>query len=102
MFVFFKQMTAYEMRISDWSSYVCSSDLVFSQRRKAIRNGVKSWLTSEQIEAAGVNPGCRPDDLSVADFVALANSASRIANNSVVSNNNVSNNNVSNNNAANK
>src|SRR3546814_8642294 len=26
-FVFFKQKTAYEMRISDWSSDVCSSDL---------------------------------------------------------------------------
>src|SRR3546814_6366106 len=25
---FFKQKTAYEMRISDWSSYVCSSDLL--------------------------------------------------------------------------
>src|SRR3546814_8440493 len=28
MFFFFKQNTAYEMRISDWSSDVCSSDLV--------------------------------------------------------------------------
>src|SRR3546814_7566786 len=27
VFFFFKQMTAYEMRISDWSSDVCSSDL---------------------------------------------------------------------------
>src|SRR3546814_124110 len=27
MFCFFKQKTAYEMRISDWSSDVCSSDL---------------------------------------------------------------------------
>src|SRR3546814_8674343 len=27
MFYFFKQKTAYEMRISDWSSDVCSSDL---------------------------------------------------------------------------
>src|SRR3546814_4194757 len=27
---FFKQKTAYEMRISDWSSDVCSSDLEFS------------------------------------------------------------------------
>src|SRR3546814_15587036 len=26
-FFFFKQKTAYDMRISDWSSYVCSSDL---------------------------------------------------------------------------
>src|SRR3546814_14612713 len=28
MFCFFKQKTAYEMRISDWSSDVCSSDLI--------------------------------------------------------------------------
>src|SRR3546814_10215829 len=27
-YVFFKQKTAYEMRISDWSSDVCSSDLL--------------------------------------------------------------------------
>src|SRR3546814_4002936 len=27
-FFFFKQKTAYEMRISDWSSDVCSSDLI--------------------------------------------------------------------------
>src|SRR3546814_6957767 len=37
MFVifFFKQKTAYEMRISDWSSDVCSSDLAhaFSRQR---------------------------------------------------------------------
>src|SRR3546814_4169824 len=30
LFFFFKQKTAYEMRISDWSSDVCSSDLVMS------------------------------------------------------------------------
>src|SRR3546814_4520594 len=30
-FFFFKQKTAYEMRISDWSSDVCSSDLVAAQ-----------------------------------------------------------------------
>src|SRR3546814_2877537 len=29
-FFFFKQKTAYEMRISDWSSDVCSSDLLKS------------------------------------------------------------------------
>src|SRR3546814_4929064 len=28
-FFFFKQKTAYEMRISDWSSDVCSSDLKY-------------------------------------------------------------------------
>src|SRR3546814_16330671 len=30
LFFFFKQKTAYEMRISDWSSDVCSSDLGLS------------------------------------------------------------------------
>src|SRR3546814_5614882 len=29
LFFFFKQKTAYEMRISDWSSDVCSSDLPY-------------------------------------------------------------------------
>src|SRR3546814_20030145 len=31
-FFFFKQKTAYEMRISDWSSDVCSSDLIGCDR----------------------------------------------------------------------
>src|SRR3546814_14607113 len=31
---FFKQMTAYEMRISDWSSDVCSSDLSRARARR--------------------------------------------------------------------
>src|SRR3546814_18455894 len=33
VFFFFKQKTAYEMRISDWSSDVCSSDLEQFRRR---------------------------------------------------------------------
>src|SRR3546814_6231367 len=32
-FFFFKQKTAYEMRISDWSSDVCSSDLIEQVQR---------------------------------------------------------------------
>src|SRR3546814_2162703 len=35
-FFFFKQKTAYEMRISDWSSDVCSSDLL-SIKARALR-----------------------------------------------------------------
>src|SRR3546814_7662988 len=33
LFFFFKQKTAYEMRISDWSSDVCSSDLAMESGR---------------------------------------------------------------------
>src|SRR3546814_7072563 len=35
LFFFFKQKTAYEMRISDWSSDVCSSDLMLEMHRLA-------------------------------------------------------------------
>ena len=45
----------------------------FTQRRKAVRNSLKSRLSREQIEQAGVDPGLRPDQLSLADYVALAN-----------------------------
>src|SRR3546814_14443776 len=34
LFFFFKQKTAYEMRISDWSSDVCSSDLALRDLRR--------------------------------------------------------------------
>src|SRR3546814_1524018 len=34
---FFKQKTAYEMRISDWSSDVCSSDLGWAAQKRASR-----------------------------------------------------------------
>src|SRR3546814_3188365 len=36
-FFFFKQKTAYEMRISDWSSDVCSSDLHGGRRGGCVR-----------------------------------------------------------------
>src|SRR3546814_6206964 len=41
MFFFFKQKTAYEMRISDWSSDVCSSDLLRSLKAYAEMIGNK-------------------------------------------------------------
>src|SRR3546814_10082874 len=40
-FFFFKQKTAYEMRISDWSSDVCSSDLGNKQELRAISKSIK-------------------------------------------------------------
>src|SRR3546814_10717170 len=41
-FFFFKQKTAYEMRISDWSSDVCSSDLL--GLRAAVAGGTRRRL----------------------------------------------------------
>src|SRR3546814_9361316 len=49
-FFFFKQKTAYEMRISDWSSDVCSSDLLqVRQRHCAV--GVAGQLGGEAVRA---------------------------------------------------
>src|SRR3546814_4718588 len=44
-FFFFKQKTAYEMRISDWSSDVCSSDLTQRPRARCFPccRGELSW-----------------------------------------------------------
>src|SRR3546814_8593578 len=37
VFIFFKQNTAYELRFSDWSSDVCSSDLLIAAKSKSIQ-----------------------------------------------------------------
>src|SRR3546814_5321309 len=46
---FFKQKTAYEMRISDWSSDVCSSDLLLFSG-----DGKHAWLTMEMTAQVAV------------------------------------------------
>src|SRR3546814_3158985 len=43
LFFFFKQKTAYEMRISDWSSDVCSSDLS-AQRLDRLRMAMAGYV----------------------------------------------------------
>src|SRR3546814_19688707 len=64
-FCFFKQKTAYEMRISDWSSDVCSSDLRrFSDRAPLIRPIGFAQATLEYL--AGIlagKVGFEPDHL---------------------------------------
>src|SRR3546814_11744491 len=51
-FFFFKQKTAYEMRISDWSSDVCSSDLL--QSRLAVIGGVRGNVQQNQFPSIRV------------------------------------------------
>src|SRR3546814_18931615 len=52
-FFFFKQKTAYEMRISDWSSDVCSSDLLDDVA--AVR---ASFRAAEPFGGTGIAMGC--------------------------------------------
>src|SRR3546814_5919691 len=53
-FFFFKQKTAYEMRISDWSSDVCSSDLYVAFTDADCRPA-SDWL-EKALAAAGRHP----------------------------------------------
>src|SRR3546814_10882778 len=47
-FSFYKQKTAYEVRISDWSSDVCSSDLVCSTPKPKTHSGACGGRRPEQ------------------------------------------------------
>nr|ART38021.1 F89 [uncultured bacterium] len=44
----------------------------FSQRRKTLRNSLAGLVAEAQFAAAAIDPGLRPERLSVADFVRLA------------------------------
>src|SRR3546814_2182533 len=66
-FFFFKQKTAYEMRISDWSSDVCSSDL------KAIhhypRDHYAFWDDALGGHALLASPGAFGENISTSGLV---------------------------------
>src|SRR3546814_18363937 len=52
---FFKQKTAYEMRISDWSSDVCSSDLrSVAYRRRGHRQRVQAYRRHQHVGRQGL------------------------------------------------
>src|SRR3546814_878587 len=79
-FFFFKQKTAYEMRISDWSSDVCSSDLGASETchlRKATVGGGEQG----PVERRRNQPGCDKlvivADLLVADAALILRHVAR-------------------------
>src|SRR3546814_17414755 len=59
-FFFFKQKTAYEMRISDWSSDVCSSDLSGFKYPSTIDASVTVGCSPPRPKQAG--PGSEPAD----------------------------------------
>src|SRR3546814_2003983 len=58
-FFFFKQKTAYEMRISDWSSDVCSSDLLkpgqahIELRRIGFERAAPTWVLLDDLAERG-------------------------------------------------
>src|SRR3546814_75825 len=59
-FFFFKQKTAYEVRISDWSSDVCSSDLVGAAQRGLFLGVAQQQLPGRDAERLGRLPSLDP------------------------------------------
>jgi 16S rRNA (adenine1518-N6/adenine1519-N6)-dimethyltransferase len=47
--------------------------LAFSRRRKTLRNALKGIAGSADLEAAGLDPAVRPEQVAIADWIALAN-----------------------------
>ena len=45
----------------------------FSQRRKTLRNNFRNLLSGEQIQDAGIDPGTRPEQLSLEEYAILSN-----------------------------
>ncbi|RBW49030.1 16S rRNA (adenine(1518)-N(6)/adenine(1519)-N(6))-dimethyltransferase RsmA [Marinobacter sp. F3R11] len=46
----------------------------FNARRKTLRKALGSMVTVEQLQALGINDGLRPENLSLADYVSIADS----------------------------
>ncbi|MBT3046445.1 MAG: 16S rRNA (adenine(1518)-N(6)/adenine(1519)-N(6))-dimethyltransferase RsmA [gamma proteobacterium symbiont of Ctena orbiculata] len=74
-FVRLVPLTPLPYRIDDWDLFGRLVSQAFSQRRKTLRNSLGKLLTADAIEAAAIDPGCRAEQLSVAEFVKLANLA---------------------------
>ena len=45
----------------------------FSQRRKTLRNALKAHASAEDLRALDIDPGLRPENIAISDWVALAN-----------------------------
>src|SRR3546814_8975350 len=69
MFFFFKQKTAYELRISDWSSDVCSSDLTSLPHGGATHGVFSGDRNGPRTTTYGV-PSCGPTATRSPPFIA--------------------------------
>jgi len=48
----------------------------FTKRRKTVRNALRGVASEDQLASAGIDPGTRPEQISIAQWVTLANNLS--------------------------
>ncbi len=63
------------VRLADPAVFKHLVTQAFSQRRKTLRNALRGILDTEQIQAQGLDPGLRPEVLSLEAYARLANAA---------------------------
>lgn len=60
------------VRIDDMGRFERLVIQAFSQRRKTLRNSLRGMIEPSGMETAGIDPGARPETLSLEEFAALA------------------------------
>ncbi len=63
-------------KIDDWAVFSALVAQAFSQRRKTLRNSLSKFMAVDSIASLGIDPGIRPEQLTVAQFAELANCSS--------------------------
>ena len=62
-----------ELTASDETQFAALVAAAFAQRRKMLRNSLQGLCTATRLTELGVSPTCRAEELSVDDYVRLAN-----------------------------
>src|SRR5690606_36367815 len=67
------------VRLEPWRELPCAAPdpraleqvvrTAFNQRRKTVRNALRALVTEERLAEIGIDPGLRPENLSLADYV---------------------------------
>lgn len=63
---------SYAAKVPHFLKQVCAA--AFNQRRKTIRNSLRTLFTPQQLTALGINPALRAENLTLEHFCQLANS----------------------------
>ena len=83
-FFFFKQKTAYEIKECDWSSDVCSSDLVviatigFWSSKKSLKDSNSYFLAGQNVGWMAVGASLFASNISAEHFIGLAGTGAEI------------------------
>ena len=63
--------------IQDYGAFADIVRQSFNQRRKTLRNALKDMVGAQQFSNLGIDPGMRPEQLTVAQFISIANCVAR-------------------------